>query len=118
MTFTRTAAAILLAMKGPDVKQLVDDEIIDRLPNGRYELGAVARYVEWLRAKIETKGDYSALSEQEKYRQKRRVNDLAMGRAFPVEVWGEVLGHVVTAWLPVLEDFPITVKRKLAGSQW
>ena len=110
-TLTRAMMARLLGLSGQRIKQLADDGVITRLPNGRYGPEAVAQYVEWLRSKVEAKSDYSVLLEQEKWREKKRENDLAEQLVAPVEVLGEVLGRGVAVMIPVLETLPLMVKR-------
>lgn len=102
------------------IGQLAKEGVITKRPNGRYGAKAVTQYVGWLRAQASSKSDFSVLLEQEKYREKKRENDLAEGLVASVDVLEDVLASGVAAMIPVFENLPLMVKRhwpEIAGDQ-
>ena len=55
---------------------------------------------------------YSVLLEREKYREKKRENDLAEGILAPVTVLSDALEVVGNRAVPILESLPLQMKRK------
>ena len=94
------------------VGQLAKEGVIEKVDGGRYAPEAVQSYVKWKYESFESKDrDWSDLLEAEKYREKKRQNDLEEGMVAPVSVLAEVLERGVAAMVPVLETLPLMIKR-------
>ena len=94
------------------VGQLAKEGVIHKTIDGRYDPAMVAAYYQWKAAKSETSDqDWSELLEMEKYREKKRQNDLEEQLVAPVSVLEDVLERCVAAMVPTLESLPLLVKR-------
>jgi phage terminase Nu1 subunit (DNA packaging protein) len=64
--------------------------------------------------------EWSVLLEQERYREKKRQNDVEEGLVAPVAVLEDVLGRGVSAMIPILDGLPLVMKRhwpEITGDQ-
>lgn len=64
--------------------------------------------------------DYSKLLEREKYREKKRQNDLEEKEVAPVSTIVDVVSKGVNALIPILETIPLAMKRnwpEITGDQ-
>lgn len=94
--------------------------MITKNKRGKYSEEAITEYIRFLRKSHGEKSDYSDLLEMEKYREKKRENDLAEALVAPVEVLEDVLGRGVAAMIPILESLPLMMKRhwpEITGDQ-
>jgi phage terminase Nu1 subunit (DNA packaging protein) len=104
----------LLGLSIQRVGQLAKEGVIHKLENGRYPPEAVAEYIRW---RYEQSGgvagdeDWSDLLEKEKYREKKRQNDLEEQLVAPISILTEVLERGVAAMVPILDTLPLMVKR-------
>ncbi len=94
------------------VGQLAKEGVIEKNRNGKYEHDNVLRYWKWKEAALESKtNDYSVLLDAEKYREKKRQNDIEEKFVAPIEVLENVLERGVSAMIPILESLPLIMKR-------
>ena len=118
---TAAALAALIDVSLARVGQLAKEGVITRLPSGKYSEAAVTEYVRWLRATAERKNsDWAILLEAEKYREKKRQNDLAEKLVAPIEVLEKVVERGVAGMVPILESLPLVMKRhwpEITGDQ-
>ncbi|MBI9092811.1 MAG: hypothetical protein JEZ12_26645 [Desulfobacterium sp.] len=64
--------------------------------------------------------DYSRLLEKEKYREKKRQNDIEEKKVAPVDVLTRALEKAATIVVPILESLPLLMKRhwpEITGDQ-
>lgn len=119
-TLTQKALAEICDISPRRISQLVKEGVITRNRQSRYELSAITQFIRYQRGNLEKPSDYRDLLEQEKYREKKRENDLAEGLLAPVEVIGEVVSRGVAAVIATLESLPLLMKRRfpeLTGDQ-
>ncbi len=109
---TGTRLAELCNISLVHVGRLAKQGVLTKKGNGRYSLSAVTEFVNYLTAKAEGKdNDYSVLLEAEKYREKKRQNDLEEQLVAPVEDLQSGLERTVAVMVPILEGLPLLVKR-------
>lgn len=107
-------------MSATRIRQLVAEGVITKNSRGKYSEEAITQYIRFLRKSQADQSDYSELLEKEKYREKKRENDLAESLVAPVEVLEDVLGRGVAAMIPILESLPLIMKRhwpEITGDQ-
>lgn len=117
---TQRALAAICGISATRVRQLVAEGIISKNSRGKYSDTAITQYIDFLRAQTEESSDYKELLEQERWREKKRENDLAEGLVAPVEVLQSVVSRGVSAMIPILESLPLIVKRhfpEITGDQ-
>jgi len=112
----------LLGLSIQRVGQLAKEGVIHKLDSGKYAPEAVAEYIQWRYETSAASGeeDWSELLEKEKYREKKRQNDLEEQLVAPVAVLEEVLERGVSAMVPILETLPLQMKRnwpEITGDQ-
>lgn len=94
--------------------------VITKNKNGRYSESAITQYIEFLRKGQREDSDYREMLEREKYREKKRENDIAEGLIAPVELLEDAVGRGVSAMVPILEGLPLIMKRywpEISGDQ-
>jgi len=95
---------------------------------GGYDLDECrTTYIRYLRGRAtgqvkekEHDDNYSRLLEKEKYREKKRQNDLEEGKVAPVELLTAALEKVADQIIPILESLPLLIKRhypEITGDQ-
>lgn len=107
------AAAYLIGKHGRTLREQSD---APRSADGTYD---ARKLLAWMTEPTDGE-DFAELLEREKYREKKRENDLAEGLVAPVEVLENVLGKSVAAMIPVLDSLPLMVKRhwpEITGDQ-
>lgn len=107
------AAAYLIGKHGRTLREHSD---APRAGDGTYD---AHRLLLWMMQSADGV-DFTELLEQEKYREKKRENDLAEGLVAPVDVLENTLARGVAAMIPVLETLPLLVKRhwpEITGDQ-
>ena len=112
--------ATICGLSGPRITQLVDEGVITRKPDGKYPEKAITEYIEFIRRENEKDSDFKDLLDQEKYREKKRDNDLAEGLIAPIGLLEDALGKAVSAMIPILEGLPLIMKRhwpEITGDQ-
>ena len=117
---SRKRLAELCGLTPPRIGQLVDEGVIQRRENGKYDLDQVTNYINFLRQEYQQESDYKDLLEAEKYREKKRENDVAEKLYAPVEIIEEVVEKGVAGVIAVAESLPLIVKRhfpELTGDQ-
>lgn len=104
----------MLGLSIQRVGQLAKKGVIHKLDNGRYPPEAVSEYIRWRYEQSSgMAGDenWSDLLEKEKYREKKRQNDLEEQLVAPISILTEVLERGVAAMVPILDTLPLMVKR-------
>ena len=109
-TFSALVIAKMCDISIQRVGQLAKDGTITRLANGKYPSDVIPQYIRFIRG-ISAKSDWGELLEQEKYREKKRINDEAEELLSPVEKLGEALSKVGAQIVPILETLPLSLKR-------
>ena len=64
--------------------------------------------------------NYSLLLEKEKYREKKRQNDLEEGKVAPVNLLTDAITKTANQMIPILETLPLMIKRnfpEITGDQ-
>jgi phage terminase Nu1 subunit (DNA packaging protein) len=118
--YTATALSRLLGLTVTRVGQLAKEGVLKKRRDRKYAASAITAYVEYLRARGRKKTNFTELLEAEKYRQKKRENDLEEDLIAPVQVLEDVLERGVAAMIPILEGFPLHLKRawpEITGDQ-
>jgi phage terminase Nu1 subunit (DNA packaging protein) len=119
-TYTATALSKLLDLTLARVGQLAKEGVLKKRRDKRYAASAITAYVRYLREHGRKKTNYTELLEAEKYRQKKRENDIEEELVAPVQVLEDVLERGVAAMIPILEGIPLHVKRawpEITGDQ-
>jgi phage terminase Nu1 subunit (DNA packaging protein) len=107
--------------------ELVNRGVFERAPRGKYDLDAIRRqYIGHLKAEAAQKNtrvdgqNYSELLEYEKYREKKRLNDLEEKKYAPVSLLTDALLKAGNQIIPILESLPLIMKRhfpEITGDQ-
>lgn len=127
---TQKQIAEHLDLSGRHVRSLLSD---GKLPpskgRGGYDLDACRlAYIRYLRgvgtgqvnSNDDDDDDYSRLLEKEKYREKKRQNDIEESKVAPVDLLTSALYTAVNQIIPILESLPLVMKRnfpELSGDQ-
>lgn len=119
--YTAKGLAQLLDISIARVGQLAKKGIIKKQSTGKYLPDSITRYIKWMRESSRKKvHEWSVLLEQERYREKKRQNDVEEGLVAPVAVLEDVLGRGVSAMIPILDGLPLVMKRhwpEITGDQ-
>lgn len=110
--------ASLIGVSVARVGQLRDDGVITMLDNRKYPISAVTQYVEWLRGNKQDASqskNFAILLEKEKYREKKRQNDLEEKLVANVELLSDALEKCGKVMIPTLESLPLLMKRYWPG---
>ena len=117
---TQKALAEICDVSATRIRQLVAEGVIKKNSRGKYSESAVTAYIQFLRKSQGENSDFRELLEQEKYREKKRENDLAESLVAPVALLEDAVGRGVSAMLPILEGLPLLMKRhwpEITGDQ-
>ena len=117
---TQKALAAICGVSATRIRQLVAEGVITKTRKGNYSESAITQYIEFIRKGQQENSSFRDLLEQEKYREKKRENDLAEGLVAPVELLEDAIGRGVSAMVPVLEGLPLIMKRhwpEISGDQ-
>jgi phage terminase Nu1 subunit (DNA packaging protein) len=106
------AIAKLLDISLARVGQLAKEGIFHRLPNGKYHLDTITKYVQYVR---DRKGvldqDSQKRLDEERIRKLKRENDLAEGLIAPLSELEDALAQVGQQIVVNLEALPLEMKR-------
>lgn len=86
----------------------------------RYPVEMVTKYIATLRKPSQEPDNFQRLLEQQKFREKKRENDLAESLVAPTSVLSAALEKTCAAMIPKLEMLPLEMKRRwpeLTGEQ-
>lgn len=117
---TRKQLAELCKLTPPRISQLVDEGVLTRNKNRKYDLEQISEYIEFLRKQQDPDSDIRELIDREKYRELKRENDKADNLVAPVEALEHALEKTVGVMIPHLEMLPLNMKRvwpEITGDQ-
>lgn len=120
LDLTQKRLAELCGVTPRRIRQLVAEGTITKGKDGRYTEAAVTQFIRYVRDNVQDDSAYRELIDKERYREKKRVNDIAEKLVAPVGVIEEVVGKGVKALIAVLETLPLIVKRhfpEITGDQ-
>lgn len=104
--------AKLLDISLARVGQLAKEGIFNRLPNSKYHLDTITKYVQYVR---DRKGvldqDSQKRLDEERIRKLKRENDLAEGMIAPLSALEDALAQVGQQIVVNLEALPLEMKR-------
>jgi phage terminase Nu1 subunit (DNA packaging protein) len=113
--YTRKAVAAICGVTPPRIGQLVNAGVIDRNEDGSYSAAAITQYIQFIRKDSDQDSKFRELLDKERYREKKRENDVAETLVAPVETLVDAAERGVAAMLPVLDGLPSIVKRHWPG---
>lgn len=117
---TATQLAKALGLSRTRIGMLAAEGVVRKGKDGKYGLDAAAAYCEKLRERAEKPSNWRDLLEEEKYREKKRENDLAEDLFAPVQVLEDAVGRMAAVVVPLFESIPLNLKRawpEITGDQ-
>jgi len=118
--YTATALSKIIGLTVTRVAQLAKEGVIKKRRDGKYAAAAITAYIRFIRDQPRGKTQFSELLEKEKYREKKRENDIEEGLVASVDELEAVLDRGVAAMIPILESLPLHLKRswpEITGDQ-
>jgi phage terminase Nu1 subunit (DNA packaging protein) len=111
-TSTQIELAKLFGLTSERVGQLAKAGEIKKQRGGKFAPSAITAYIQFLRDRSRKGTDYAELLDAERYRQRKRENDLAEDLVAPVSLLSDALENAASQIVPILESLPLHMKRQ------